>query len=333
MNYSSLINGKNILITGGTGSFGRQLVKEVSGLSPNSVVIYSRDEDKQYSMKQDLDDEKISKKISFVIGDIRDYERFYSASKNMDIIFHAAALKQVPTVELYPYEAVKTNILGTYNIVRAAVARKVKNVISISTDKAVKPVNAMGMTKALQEKIILSDDLQKDSTKFSCVRYGNVLGSRGSVIPLWDSKIKKNKPLPVTHPEMTRFMLTLSEAIHLVFYALKNAKGGEIFVKKAPATKIVDLAKVYAENITGKKDYPIEYVGRRAGEKIHEVLVSEEEMRNVKEMKDHYIIHRELDFDLASLKKERLAEYSSDTVSLLTKPDLKKIMKNLSWIP
>ena len=333
MNYSALINKKNILITGGTGSFGRQLVKEVSGLSPNSVVIYSRDEDKQYSMKQDLADEKISKKISFVIGDIRDYERFYSASKNMDVIFHAAALKQVPTVELYPYEAVKTNILGTYNIVRAAVARKVKNVISISTDKAVKPVNAMGMTKALQEKIILSDDLQKDSTKFSCVRYGNVLGSRGSVIPLWDSKIKKNKPLPVTHPDMTRFMLTLGEAIHLVFYALKNAKGGEIFVKKAPATKIVDLAKVYAENTTGKKDYPIEYVGRRAGEKIHEVLVSEEEMRNVKEMKDHYIIHRELDFDLASLKKERLAEYSSDTVSLLTKPDLKKLMKNLSWIP
>jgi FlaA1/EpsC-like NDP-sugar epimerase len=333
MNYSALINKKNILITGGTGSFGRQLVKEVSGLSPNNVVIYSRDEDKQYSMKQDLADEKISERISFVIGDIRDYERFYSASKNMDVIFHAAALKQVPTVELYPYEAVKTNILGTYNIVRAAVARKVKNVISISTDKAVKPVNAMGMTKALQEKIILSDDLQKDTTKFSCVRYGNVLGSRGSVIPLWDSKIKKNKPLPVTHPDMTRFMLTLGEAIHLVFYALKNAKGGEIFVKKAPATKIVDLAKVYAENITGKNDYPIEYVGRRAGEKIHEVLVSEEEMRNVKEMKDHYIIHRELDFDLASLKKERLAEYSSDTVSLLTKPDLKKIMKNLSWIP
>ena len=333
MNYSALINKKNILITGGTGSFGRQLVKEVSGLSPNNVVIYSRDEDKQYSMKQDLADEKISERISFVIGDIRDYERFYSASKNMDVIFHAAALKQVPTVELYPYEAVKTNILGTYNIVRAAVARKVKNVISISTDKAVKPVNAMGMTKALQEKIILSDDLQKDTTKFSCVRYGNVLGSRGSVIPLWDSKIKKNKPLPVTHPDMTRFMLTLGEAIHLVFYALKNAKGGEIFVKKAPATKIVDLAKVYAENITGKNDYPIEYVGRRAGEKIHEVLVSEEEMRNVKEMKDHYIIHRELDFDLASLNKKKLTEYSSDIVPILTKPDLKKLMKNLSWIP
>ena len=333
MNYSQIINGKNILITGGTGSFGRQLVKEISNLSPKQIVIFSRDEDKQYSMKQDLGDEKISKRISFVIGDVRDYERLYSASKNMDIIFHAAALKQVPTVELYPYEAVKTNILGTYNIVRAAVARKVKNVISISTDKAVKPVNAMGMTKALQEKIMLSDDLQKDSTKFSCVRYGNVLGSRGSVIPLWDLKIKKKKPLPVTHPDMTRFMLTLSEAIHLVFYALKNAKGGEIFVKKAPATKIVDLAQIYAESITKKKNYPLKFVGRRAGEKIHEVLVSEEEMRNVKEMKDHYIIHRELDFDIDSLKKEKLSEYSSDTVPLLTKPDLKKLMKNLSWIP
>ncbi|SVD94519.1 uncharacterized protein METZ01_LOCUS447373, partial [marine metagenome] len=147
MDYSSIINKKNILITGGTGSFGRQLVKEISNLSPKKIIIFSRDEDKQYAMKQDLADEKISTILSFVIGDIRDYERFYSATKDVDIIFHAAALKQVPTVELYPYEAVKTNILGTYNIVRAAVARKVKNVISISTDKAVKPVNAMGMTK------------------------------------------------------------------------------------------------------------------------------------------------------------------------------------------
>ena len=153
------------------------------------------------------------------------------------------------------------------------------------------------------------------------------------MIPLWDLKIKKKKPLPVTHPDMTRFMLTLSEAIHLVFYALKNAKGGEIFVKKAPATKIVDLAQIYAESITKKKNYSITFVGRRAGEKIHEVLVSEEEMRNVKEMKDHYIIHREKDFDIDSLKKEKLSEYSSNTVPLLTKPDLKKLMKNLSWIP
>jgi UDP-N-acetylglucosamine 4,6-dehydratase/5-epimerase len=332
VDYSS-IDGKNILITGGTGSFGRQLVKEISNLTPKKIIIFSRDEDKQYSMKQELSDKKIFKKISFVIGDIRDYERFYSVSKDMDIIFHAAALKQVPSVELYPYEAVKTNIIGTYNIVRAAVARKVKHVISISTDKAVKPVNAMGMTKALQEKIILSDDLEKDTTKFSCVRYGNVLGSRGSVIPLWDSKIKKNKPLPVTHPDMTRFMLTLDEAIHLVFYALNNTKGGEIFVKKAPATKILDLAKVYAESVTGGKDYPIDFVGRRAGEKIHEVLVSEEEMQNIQEKKDHYIIHRESEFDLGSLNNKKLSEYSSNTVPLITKSDLKKLMKSLSWIP
>ena len=330
MDYSSIIDGKNILITGGTGSFGRQLVQEISNVSPKKIIVFSRDEDKQYLMKQELADEKIAKKLSFVIGDIRDYERFFSVSKDVDIIFHAAALKQVPSVELHPYEAVKTNILGTYNVVRAAVARKVKNVISISTDKAVKPVNAMGMTKALQEKIMLSEDLQKDTTKFSCVRYGNVLGSRGSVIPLWDSKIKKNKPLPVTHPDMTRFMLTLGEAIHLVFYALNNAKGGEIFVKKAPATKIVDLAKVYAESVTGNKDYPIKFVGRRAGEKIHEILVTEEEMRNVIEKNDHYIIYRESEFDLDSLNKEKLSEYSSNTVPLITKDDLRKLIKTLS---
>ena len=200
-------------------------------------------------------------------------DRLYTVCKDIDIAFHAAALKQVPTVELYPLEAVKTNIIGSHNLIRASIDRKIKHVIAVSTDKAVKPVNAMGMTKALQEKIMLSEDLQKDTTKFSCVRYGNVLGSRGSVIPLWDSKIKKNKPLPVTHPDMTRFMLTLGEAIHLVFYALNYAKGGEIFVKKAPATKIVDLAKVYAESVTGNKDYPIKFVGRRAGEKIHEILV------------------------------------------------------------
>ena len=333
MNYSNLINGKNVLVTGGTGSFGHQLVKEVSSYKPNKIIVFSRDEDKQYSMQHEIADEKIAKKIKFAIGDIRDYDRLFSVSKDVDIVFHAAALKQVPTVEIYPFEAVKTNILGTYNVVRASVARKVKNVISISTDKAVKPVNAMGMTKALQEKIILSDDLEKGNTKFCCVRYGNVLGSRGSVIPLWDNKIKKNKPLPVTHPEMTRFMLTLTEAIQLVFYALKNSKGGEIFVKKAPATKIVDLAKMYGEIITGRKDYPITYVGRRAGEKIHEVLVSEEEMRNVTEKKDHFIIHRELAFDLNSLKKKSVSEYSSATVPVITKQDLWKLMKNLAWIP
>ncbi|MFB5608376.1 MAG: SDR family NAD(P)-dependent oxidoreductase, partial [Candidatus Nitrosomaritimum yanchengensis] len=231
MKYSNVLNNKNILITGGTGSFGHQMIKELMPYKPKTVRIFSRDEDKQHSMKMELEKESIFKKMEFVIGDVRDYDRMYTVTKDIDIVFHAAALKQVPTVESHPYEAVKTNIFGAYNVVKASVARKVKNVIAVSTDKAVKPVNAMGMTKALQEKIILSDDLSKDGTKFCCVRYGNVLGSRGSVIPLWNSKIEQNKPLPITHPKMTRFLLTLSQAIDLIFYSLKYGKGGEIFVK------------------------------------------------------------------------------------------------------
>ena len=321
------------MITGGTGSFGHQMVKELMRYKPKTIRIFSRDEDKQHNMKQEFLNDPISNKLDFVIGDVREYDRVFAVTKDIDIIFHAAALKQVPAVESHPYEAVKTNIFGAYNVVKAAVARKVKNVISISTDKAVKPVNAMGMTKALQEKIILSDDLTKDGTNFCCVRYGNVLGSRGSVIPLWDSKILKNQPLPVTHPDMTRFLLTLSQAIDLVFYALKYSQGWEIFVKKAPATKIVSLARAYAELKTGKKNYPLEYVGIRAGEKIDEILVSEEEMRHVTEKKDHFVINRELEFDNRSLNKSiKTREYSSKTAKPLSVDELKKQMKKLKWI-
>ena len=333
MDYSSVINNRNILITGGTGSFGHQMVKELMRYKPKIIRIISRDEDKQHYMKQEFLNEPISKKLEFVIGDVREYDRVFAVTKDIDIIFHAAALKQVPAVESHPYEAVKTNIYGAYNVVKAAVARKVKNVIAISTDKSVKPVNAMGMTKALQEKIILSDDLTKDGTKFCCVRYGNVLGSRGSVIPLWDSKILKNHPLPITHPEMTRFVLTLSQAIELVFYALKYSKGGEIFVKKAPAAKVVSLARAYAELKTGKKNYPLEYVGIRAGEKIDEILVSEEEMRHTQEKKDHFVINQELEFDTKSLKKSiKTKEYGSGTANQLSIDELIKLMKKLKWV-
>ena len=321
------------MITGGTGSFGNQMVRELMKYKPKNVIIFSRDEDKQHNMKQELKDKPISKNMRFVIGDVRDYDRLFAVTKDVDIVFHAAALKQVPTVESHPFEAVKTNVIGAYNVVKAAVARKVKRVVAISTDKAVKPVNAMGMTKSLQEKIILSEDLAKDGTIFCCVRYGNVLGSRGSVVPLWDLKIKNNQPLPVTHPEMTRFMLTLSQAIDLVFYSLKNAKGGEIFVKKAPSANIVTLAKAYAELVTKKRDYPVEFIGIRPGEKIHEVLVSEEEMRHVTEKKDHFVIHKENEFDVKSLKKSfKSQEYSSDTVKHLDINELKDLMKKLKWI-
>ena len=206
-------------------------------------------------------------------------------------------------------------------------------VVAISTDKAVKPVNAMGMTKALQEKLILSDEITKDKTIFCCVRYGNVLGSRGSVIPLWDKRLEQKKPLPITHANMTRVMLTLSQAIDLVFYALKNAKGGEIFVKKAPATKIINLARAYAELKTGRKNYPLTYVGIRAGEKIDEILVSEEEMRHVVERKDHFVIEREPEIDKKFVKKDtKFTEYSSATVHQLDVEELKVLMKKLKWI-
>jgi FlaA1/EpsC-like NDP-sugar epimerase len=333
LDYSIVLNNKNILITGGTGSFGHQMVKELMPYKPKIVRIFSRDEDKQHSMKMELENEPIFKKMEFIIGDVRDYDRLYAVTKNIDIIFHAAALKQVPTVESHPYEAVKTNIFGAYNVVKAAVARKVKNVVAISTDKAVKPVNAMGMTKALQEKIILSDDLTKDGTKFCCVRYGNVLGSRGSVIPLWNSKIDKKQPLPITHKEMTRFLLTLSEAIDLVFYSLKHGNGGEIFVKKAPAAKMTDLALAYAELKTGKKNYPLEFVGIRAGEKIDEILVSEEEMRHSIERKDHFVINREEKIDKFSTKNIiSHKQYGSHNTKHLTVDELKQIMKKLQWI-
>jgi UDP-N-acetylglucosamine 4,6-dehydratase len=333
LDYSSVLNDKNILVTGGTGSFGHQMIKELMMYKPKIIRIFSRDEDKQHLMRQEFSDDPIIKRMQFVIGDVRDYDRIYTAAKDIDIIFHAAALKQVPAVESHPFEAVKTNIIGAYNVVKASVARKVSNVVAISTDKAVKPVNAMGMTKALQEKIILSDDLSKDDTIFSCVRYGNVLGSRGSIMPLWDLKIAKKEPLPITHPEMTRFMLTLSQAIELVFYSIKNAKGGEIFVKKAPAAKIVDLARAYAKLKTNKNDYPLKYIGIRAGEKIDEILVSEEEMRRVEERKDHFVIKHEEEFDIHSLKKPiKVKEYGSATVKHLNKGELIELMKRLKWV-
>ena len=334
MDYQSVLNEKNILITGGTGSFGYQMVKELSHYKPKKILVFSRDEDKQNTMKNELQSQSISKVIKYVIGDIRDYDRLYTVCKGIDIIFHAAALKQVPTVEMNPLEAVRTNIIGSHNLIKASIEREVKHVIAVSTDKAVKPVNAMGMTKALQEKLFRSEQYEQNKTIFCSVRYGNVLGSRGSVLPLWDKRINKGKPLPVTHPDMTRFLLTLHDAIQLVFYALKNSKGGEIFVKKAPSAKIIDLAKAYAELITKKKDYPIEFVGIRPGEKLHEILISEEEMRFAVEEKDHFIIKLEkYEFDKTSTtKKIDFEEYVSDSVKYMTIKELKETMKNLEWV-
>lgn len=334
MDYSSQLNGHIIVITGGTGSFGHQMINELMKYSPQKIIIYSRDEDKQHLMKREFEETPIGKKIRYLIGDVRDYDRLHTATKKADVIFHAAALKQVPYVESYPYEAVKTNVMGAYNVLKAAVANEVKNVIAISTDKAVKPVNAMGMTKAIQEKVLLSDDLAKDGCVVCCVRYGNVMGSRGSVIPLFDDKFRKNQPLPITHPSMTRFMLTLSQAIDLVFYSLKNARGGEIFVKKAPASKIVDFAKAYAELKTGNRDYPLKIVGIRPGEKMHEILVSSEEMGRTKDKESHFVIMRQQEeYDTNTLKYDDvIPEYSSSTVRHLDIDELKDLMSKMHWV-
>lgn len=333
MNYSTSLNKKNILITGGTGSFGHQMVKELSKYKPASIRIFSRDEDKQRLMMNEFKDKPISDKLQFFIGDVRDFDRLFSVTKDVDIVFHAAALKQVPAVESHPFEAVKTNVLGAYNVIKASVACKVKTAIAISTDKAVKPVNAMGITKALQEKIFLADDLEKNGTNFCCVRYGNVLGSRGSVIPIWDEQIEKNKPLHITHPDMTRFMLTLTQAIDLVFYAVKNSKGGEIFVKKAPASKIVDFANAYANMKTNNKKYPTKFIGIRPGEKIDEILISQEEMRHTVEKKNHFIIKRPTSNDLQSIKNKQIFnEYSSANASQLPMHEIQNLIKSMKWI-
>jgi len=276
-----------ILVTGGTGSFGNKVAKYLQGLNPKKIIIYSRDEKKQYEMQKNHPD------YHYMIGDVRDKERLFQACKGVDFIFHAAALKHVPACENYPYEAVKTNVMGSNNLCEAAIANGVKNVVALSTDKAVKPVNAMGISKSMMEKIVSSQNQQKIDTVFSCVRYGNVMGSRGSVIPFFLKLIKDNKTLPITDDKMTRFMMTLDESVELVLYAMKNAKGGEVFVKKAPACLMTDLAKTMLQKYGNGNTDNYKVVGVRPGEKIDEVLVNEYEIRRSLENDDFYVVQPE----------------------------------------
>lgn len=320
---------RNILIIGGTGSFGHQITSELIKGKANQISILSRDEKKQYDMKNEFEDH--SDILEFIIGDVRNYSKVYETMKGIDVVYHAAALKQVPNCELHPFEAVKTNIVGAENVRRAAIEKNVNTVVAVSTDKAVKPVNAMGMTKAIQEKILLNSNNQKDSTKFVCVRYGNVIGSRGSVIPFFKKRIEDNKFLPITSYKMTRFLLRLEEAIDLVFKATIEGETGQLFVKKMPACYITDLAKVMCTTITGREDYPIKEVGIRPGEKIHEVLVSEEEMRRAFETENHYIIysHGKLENPLLS---KNLTEYSSDKANILKLGEINDLLTKTGWI-
>lgn len=325
----SFFEGKTILVTGGTGSFGHQIVKDLLPYDPACIHIYSRDEKKQYDMAMQYQHVKA---LQFNIGDIRDLERTRDAMRGVDIVFNAAALKQVPNCEYAPFEAVETNIVGANNIRRAAIEAGAKTVVSISTDKAVKPVNVMGMTKAIQERIMLDPTYSCSSTRFICVRYGNVLGSRGSVVPLFADYIHRNLPLPITHPEMTRFQLTLKQAVNLVFWATVKGESGDLWVQKMPAALIVDLGQALAYGLTGKKDYPVSIIGMRPGEKMHEVLVSEEEMWRATELERHYIIPSWAKSQgKETPAKLTISEYASNGTHMLTGSEILEMLASDGW--
>lgn len=267
--YKKLFKGKTILVTGGTGSFGNTVVKKLLKFSPRRIVIFSRDELKQEIMRNTYQ----SDLLHFVIGDIRDWDSLDKAMSGVDYVFHAAAFKQVPMCEIYPLEAVKTNVLGGSNVIESAIKNKVKRVVILTTDKAVYPINAMGMSKALMEKIMVAEAFRSD-TILCGVRYGNVLYSRGSVIPYFVSLIKKGEALQITNPNMTRFLLTLDDAVNLVLETLVSGERGKIYVRKSPACTIETLAKALCELFNHDKGYKI--VGIRTGEKIHETLIADE---------------------------------------------------------
>jgi len=321
--------GKNVLVTGGTGSFGHQIVKDLLRFDPASIHIYSRDEKKQFDMAMSY---RQYKNLRFNIGDVRNLERTRDALRGIDIVFNAAALKQVPSCEFAPIEAVETNIIGANNVRRAAIEAGVQTVVSISTDKAVKPVNVMGMTKAIQERIMLDPTYSDSKTKFVCVRYGNVLGSRGSVVPFFFDYIHKNLPLPITHPDMTRFQLTLKEAVQLVLLVTVRGESGDLWVQKMPAARIPDLGQSLAYGLTGKKDYPMIIIGMRPGEKMHEVLVSEEEMWRATELENYYLIPSwAKSQEKKTTEKVNVSEYSSAATHRLTQEEICTMLEADGW--
>lgn len=270
-----MFQGQKLLITGGTGSFGKKmLLYFLQNTKVEQVVVFSRDEEKQDALRNDLKNDR----IKFVIGDVRDYQSVCSAMKEIDVVFHAAALKQVPSCEFFPMEAIKTNVMGADNVIRAAIACKVKKVIVLSTDKAVYPINVMGMSKAIMEKIMIAHSRTTDPSKtlLCATRYGNVMASRGSVIPLFINQILSNQPITITDPNMTRFLMSLDDSVELVLYALEKANTGDIFIQKAPSTTIETLANALIEIF--KSTSGIRIIGTRHGEKAYETLINREEM-------------------------------------------------------
>jgi len=289
MDYKETFEGKTILVTGGTGSFGNAVVDRLLTYNIKKIVIFSRDEKKQFDMGNKYNNEK----LQFIIGDVRDKDSVFHAMNGVDYVFHAAALKQVPNCEFFPWEAIKTNALGAHNVIDAAILRGAERIVVLSTDKAVYPINVMGMTKALMERTMIAISREKRGKTMLCgTRYGNVMYTRGSVIPYFIELMKAGKPLAITNKDMTRFMMSLTDSVDLVLYALANGKDGEIYVKKSPASTVGDLAQAIVEIFNYDKG--VKEIGIRPGEKMHETLVSREEVLRSEDRGDYYKVNPEV---------------------------------------
>ena len=325
---------KKFLITGGTGSFGGTLCDYLLKNNVSEVRIFSRDENKQYEMRRRIKDER----VKFVIGDVRDFDTLLEGTKHIDFIFHAAALKQVPSCEFYPLEAIKTNVLGTDNLLKAAQLNNIEKVVLLSTDKAVYPINAMGISKALMEKLMLSKSISNKTNPVLCAtRYGNVMCSRGSVIPLFVNQIKNNSKITITDPNMTRFLMSLDESVDLVMHAFNQGLAGDIFVQKSPACSLIDLANALKEIFEYEKENII--IGTRHGEKLYESLLSREEMARVEDNGRFFRLppdNRGFNYDKYFEEGKEInaifKEYTSHNTKRLSVPEIKNLLLNLDFI-
>ncbi len=332
---------KTLLITGGTGSFGNAVLKHFSNTDIGEIRIFSRDEKKQDDMRHQIQlrNPETADKIQFYIGDVRDFSSVKNAVRGVDYIFHAAALKQVPSCEFFPIEAVRTNVLGTENVLTAAIEENVKSVICLSTDKAAYPVNAMGTSKAMMEKVVVAKSRITDKTRICCTRYGNVMCSRGSVIPLWIDQIRNGEPVTVTNPGMTRFIMSLEEAVDLVLYAFENGENGDILVQKAPACTIQTQAQAVLELFDRNHKCGIKVIGIRHGEKMYETLLTNEECANAVDSGNFYRVpcdKRGLNYDKyfkdGDIKRNTLTEFNSNNTQLLSVNDVKQKLLELDYI-
>ena len=336
----SIFKDKVLMITGGTGSFGNAVLNRFLTTDIKEIRIFSRDEKKQDDMRHEYQAKhpEVAHKIKFYIGDVRSLESCRGAMPGVDYIFHAAALKQVPSCEFFPMEAVKTNVIGTDNVLTAAIEYKVKSVICLSTDKAAYPINAMGITKAIEEKIAVAKSRFSGETKICCTRYGNVMCSRGSVIPLWIEQIRKGNPITLTEPSMTRFIMSLEEAVNLVLFAFEHGQNGDILVQKAPACTIQTQAEAVCELFGGKKE-EIKVIGIRHGEKMYETLLTNEECAKAEDMGDFYRVpadNRGLNYDKyfkeGDEKRVTLTEFNSNNTRLLNVEETKAKIAALEYI-